>query len=1340
MAMTQQASSTTKEARSRKLLSVVMAIVMAATLMIPHAAWAEEGAAAFGGQTQDAAGPVYYDGDTNKLGSSDKPYFFANGTPITISDRTDGQEGSLISWEGGSANVSPATNVFGGSHDNDAAMTTSITMTGGTVNSVFGGGMHKSHVTEARVALESGVVTSQVAGGGASSFDKNCGCENAAWYNGNAADSPCVVDKTAVSVNGAQVKQLLYGGGEGISCTKAAEVTIEDGTFVGCWVTAGGSNGYTGSAKLTIKGGTFDVVQGVNRGSVDSIEMSVSGATIKSFYIGGETPDKNVTGTYKTAAASFGDLSIEGLYPGSNGVSGTDDASKIDSVRVYESASIGNFDDAKAAFGEKMTTSIAVVGDKEYTNLAEAGEAAASSGNPLTLLGDCTTGPVSFAGKVTLDLAGNTLSIAGSDSKTPYGLQFCGAGANVLKNGTVIDTRSDGNQEAGWRAVHVSGTADLATENVKIETFKPDTPQNYNYLIRVGDAGDVGAKHLTLGAGTELSNLDNSSNTSSVSYGAVGIALFGTTNDAASISSKVKLDVAEGASIKTMGYAIAGNGESHGTEIAIDGGSLVSTDSAAIYHPQAGTLVLNGGTLEGTTGIQLCSGAGTIKTEFQFNGGTVRGFGQDERATKTGDGLVSDGSAISLVNRNYPGGVPSISINGGKFSSASNDAVLAYTWKQGDGGKYSASEWSEAAEKISITGGYFSSDPSAFVAEGKAALPSSEAGYLYTVGDSKAPADTKPVVTEPDVVVSDDIPADKKEEVSKSVAGIEAEGLSGHANAVAQELSEAQVTQAKNELENAIEVGPSDTVTVYVQAYLSVEAKAITEDAATGAKALVLDITPMSRIVASTAESAENIELGEAGKNAVAVGEPQKIEVNTNTVISVPLPSGFVADADTAVYAKHAKDGVGTYIYTASLTKADDGTYTATFTNPHGFSEFTVTTANESAAQIGDTVFGSLQDAVNNVADGQTIKLMKSGENAAIGRAVSFTLDLNGYTAGKISAAEGFTLSVDGSVYTVAKASTPDVPAKATRLGGADRYKTMELVSKESFPVDGSCETVVIARGNEFPDALAASGLAGTLNAQVLITETDVLTAETKAEIKRLGAKKAIVLGNEYSVSARTFNEIKSLVGGNAERVCGDNRLETALEIYKAGKGWGKTAVVATSAKAADSLSISPVAYALNAPVFLAGEDGSVSKDVLDAIAKGGFDKVLVLGDKYSVSDDSLALIKKLVSDTERIGGTDRYITSQLTAKWAVEHADFSYAGVSLTAGRDGKYADALVSSSLGGKSASPLLLVDEGEVGSACISGALAPNKGAVKEAFVLGDKWTVSDALFSTIQKALA
>lgn len=343
-------------------------------------------------------------------------------------------------------------------------------------------------------------------------------------------------------------------------------------------------------------------------------------------------------------------------------------------------------------------------------------------------------------------------------------------------------------------------------------------------------------------------------------------------------------------------------------------------------------------------------------------------------------------------------------------------------------------------------------------------------------------------------------------------------------------------------------------------------------------------------------------------------------------------------------------------------------------------------------------------------------------------------------------------VDADGTVKAV-KAGTATVTASAggktalcevtvtsaetsNRLGGDNRYETMTLVSKTAFPEDGSCPTVVIARGDNFPDALAAAGLAGVNGGQVLLTETSVLTAETKAEIKRLGATKAYVIGDEYSITNRTFNEIKSLVG-SAERLGGADRIETALRIYRAGKGWGETAIVATGTKAADSLSVSPVAYALNAPIFLADDDGSLSEASLDAIAKGGFTNIVVLGDEYSVSKATFGKLGKLAGSVNRIGGADRYETSYLTAQWTFEQG-FTCGSVSLTAGREGKFADALVASSLGGRNASPLLLVDDGS--TICIDKVLAARKGEAAHVYVLGDKYTVSDDLNKAIQKALS
>ena len=100
-----------------------------------------------------------------------KECFFANGTPITIEATTTEGKGAKITWDGGSQEVSSAANIFGGGHNHDGTYeSTSVTMTGGTVNAVFGGGLHKSHVATANVVIKDGAVIGQIAGGAASSF------------------------------------------------------------------------------------------------------------------------------------------------------------------------------------------------------------------------------------------------------------------------------------------------------------------------------------------------------------------------------------------------------------------------------------------------------------------------------------------------------------------------------------------------------------------------------------------------------------------------------------------------------------------------------------------------------------------------------------------------------------------------------------------------------------------------------------------------------------------------------------------------------------------------------------------------------------------------------------------------------------------------------------------------------------------------------------------------------------------------------------------------------------------------------------------------------------------
>ena len=255
-----------------------------------------------------------------------KEFFFANGTPITIEERTDGNPGALIKWNGGEQLVGEESNIFGGMHDNGATVDTSVIMNGGAVKYIFGGGLHKSNTVNAKVVMNGGRVN-QIDGAGASDWTTDCDCtdENTSWKDGDYKNAPCQTKNALVVINGGTICGsrfgLLFGGGCGYSNTEKATIEINGGDLSATYVTAGGSNGNTKEASIVINGGTIGTVQSVNRGTMEEVSVTVSGGKIENLYVGGETGDATVTGTItgKVAVKVSGKASVKQLEAGKNG-------------------------------------------------------------------------------------------------------------------------------------------------------------------------------------------------------------------------------------------------------------------------------------------------------------------------------------------------------------------------------------------------------------------------------------------------------------------------------------------------------------------------------------------------------------------------------------------------------------------------------------------------------------------------------------------------------------------------------------------------------------------------------------------------------------------------------------------------------------------------------------------------------------------------------------------------------------------------------------------------------------------------------------------------------------
>ncbi|WP_347548444.1 cell wall-binding repeat-containing protein [Pseudalkalibacillus hwajinpoensis] len=282
------------------------------------------------------------------------------------------------------------------------------------------------------------------------------------------------------------------------------------------------------------------------------------------------------------------------------------------------------------------------------------------------------------------------------------------------------------------------------------------------------------------------------------------------------------------------------------------------------------------------------------------------------------------------------------------------------------------------------------------------------------------------------------------------------------------------------------------------------------------------------------------------------------------------------------------------------------------------------------------------------------------------------------------------------------------------RIEGLNRFETAATISGKTYT---EAETVVIARGLDFPDALAGAPLAYQLKGPILLAKTNELPEETAKEIRDLGAKKAIILGGVNAISTSTEEAIKSL-GITTERISGKDRYETAAKVAKRMGGSPDQAVIAYGLKFPDALAIAPYAAQNGYPILLV--DKSKVPEATGQTLEGIDNTIVIGGDQ---------VISKTVYDNlpspERISGQNRFGTAA-----AVKAAFYPDAKRVYLATGFG-FADALAGSILAAKEGAPLLLVKRDEL-PAETSGAIS----GVTEFKLLGGQSAISnnvqDALY--------
>ena len=541
--------------------------------------------------------------------------------------------------------------------------------------------------------------------------------------------------------------------------------TIKGGTVngnVAAWTYSGGPN-----SDLTISGGTVN-------GNVEAVSYDGAEGKLAKVAITGGTVN-GALGTY--------------IY--SNGLTETEDTSKAtikitggtfssDPTRyvVEDSAVTKNNEDN--TFGVAKAY-LASVGNTSYYTMDEAFKAQTTSGEPIDLLRDYTTGSTFNSGTVArvVNLNGHTWTCTGTDANSAA-FEINNPNASLtVKNGKIVSSQLVGLIPSASGGTITYDNSILTFENVEMST--------------------------------------------------------------------------------TATSGIETNGNNRDDNVTLKNSTLNVPNGFGIYFPSSGTLTIDNSTINAKTmGVQVCAGS------LSINAGSAITVSGDPVVKTENDGAIQDGAAISIVNRTGYKGLGNITVTGGTFkANGTNAAIKAYDWKNNTASDFTASD------KVAVSGGYFTSDPTAYLAARHYVWASDKDGYAYMVKDT-APtsADQKIIVIDKtEATVNGSISTDDK---SKIEAVKNKTNVDGVAEAVA--AKKADLIPKDVDTKDATKVEVEVTVKVNVT------------KADLTAKTLTFEAKPVATITVTKDGSTPAVTNDVAVPNSLLSGD---------ITVKLPLPAGF---------------------------------------------------------------------------------------------------------------------------------------------------------------------------------------------------------------------------------------------------------------------------------------------------------------------------------------------------------------------------------------------------------------------------------------------------------------
>ena len=334
--------------------------------------------------------------------------------------------------------------------------------------------------------------------------------------------------------------------------------------------------------------------------------------------------------------------------------------------------------------------------------------------------------------------------------------------------------------------------------------------------------------------------------------------------------------------IGNKGVAISTNGTDKSKPIinVYDGAEITSAKCSGIYLP-SGALTVSGGTITGATGIYFKS------TDMTISGGKIIGNGAMADYEFNGNGANTTGDALVIDNCNYPNGIGNVEVTGGNFASMNAKAV----------GSYAGNGQTEPLVGF-ITGGTFSSNPSAYVPATHHVEDSFNGSYPFAVKEGAKSDATFIVTAETNATVSNTIKDEDKTKIEEVKDKANVEGMP----AAIRDDKKAAIAKAAGVTDADIS-DTSKTIVAEIKVNVSVTKADLT------AGTMTFEASPVATVKVDGTGQTKTVPV----TNDMLNGQP--------ITVKLPLPAGFTpkqikhisSDGSVEYFLKTAKRGANTF-------------------------------------------------------------------------------------------------------------------------------------------------------------------------------------------------------------------------------------------------------------------------------------------------------------------------------------------------------------------------------------------------------------------------------------------